>query len=508
MSRLAERSAAAVLWGAGGSTFRILLQFTTQIALARLLGPEHYGVFAVGVVVVGLSGFLADFGIAYGLIQKPEVSQDDIRFIFTCQLMSGVLVASVLAVLAYPIASFFGELRSVGVIRWLGLACLLNALASTSLNLLRRRLEYRRIQVAQIASYFVAYVFIGISLAWNGAGVWALVAAWVAQSAIAAAMSYIYAPHSLRLLWRHAESRGIADYGFAVLATNLCNWAINNLDRVIVGRFFPAREMGLYVQPYNMLFNPVTTLLGIVQPVFLSAASRMTGNMTRVVSRYLGFVALTTVLMLPVFAALSMMGDTVVLVVFGFKWIDSAPVFTGLALVMPLFVLWGLTTPLLWLGGDRFREFKAQWPLIVVWIGVTWFAAQLSISAVAWSTVGLFAMRFLVIARAATQLVPLRPGDLVRATRGGLLLTALVSVTIFFVQSLTVDGNFEPALRLLICLASVIVVVPLMIWLYPWFLAPEARELLVDLTHGAWPRFSTCLHARFGAGQRPPSERP
>ncbi len=485
-----------MLWGAGGSFFRIALQFATQIVLIRLLGPEDYGIFAVGVIVVGFSGFFADFGIAYGLIQKPDVSLDDQRFIFTLQALIGLLVALALVSLAYPIAVFFGELRSVAVIRWLGVACFFNALAATSLNLLRRRLEYRRIQVAQIVSYFIGYVVIGVSLAWHGAGVWSLVAAWVVQSGVAAALTYYFAPHPVRPLWRHIESRGITSYGFAVLGTNLCNWAINNLDRVIVGRHFPAREMGLYVQPYNMLFNPATTLLGIVQPVFLSAASRMADNMSRVVSRYLGFIELTALLMLPLFAAMAVAADTVVLAIFGAKWIASAPVFRALALVMPLFVLWGLTTPLLWLGGDRFREFKAQWPLLLLWIVVAWLAAKVSIVAVAWSTVGLFAMRFVVTARAATQLVPLRSRDLLLALRGGILVAIGVSAAVGLLDLAMVRSQLAPLVRLLVCLSVAVIGAIVSGLVCPRLVLPEAAELLADITRGASPRFSAYLRAR------------
>jgi len=256
------------------------------------------------------------------------------------------------------------------------------------------------------------------------------------------------------------------------------------------------------VQPYNMLFNPTTTLLGIAQPVFLSAASRMTDNMPRVVSRYLGLVALTTLFMLPVFAALAVSAETVVLAVFGVKWRDSVPVFTGLALVMPMYVLWGMTTPLLWLGGDRFREFKAQWPLLLLWITIAWYAAQVSITAVAWSTLVLFALRFLVIAIAATRLVPLYMGDLLRAMRGGIVVTVGVSVMIGLIEMTLVRWELAPIARLLICLPAAVVGVIAAVLLHPRFVADEAAELLIDVTRGVSPRLSGYLSAQFGDGQR------
>ena len=60
---LAGQAARAVGWGAAGSVAKLVLQFGTQIMLARILGPEQYGLFAMGVLVVSLATFLADFGM-------------------------------------------------------------------------------------------------------------------------------------------------------------------------------------------------------------------------------------------------------------------------------------------------------------------------------------------------------------------------------------------------------------------------------------------------------------
>ena len=51
---LAGQAARAVGWGAAGSVAKLVLQFGTQIMLARILGPEQYGLFAMGVLVVSL----------------------------------------------------------------------------------------------------------------------------------------------------------------------------------------------------------------------------------------------------------------------------------------------------------------------------------------------------------------------------------------------------------------------------------------------------------------------
>ena len=108
---LGARSISAFLWGGGGAFLRLFMQMAAQIVLARLLGPEQYGLFAISVVVMSFSAFFSDIGMAYGLIQRKTLDDSHVRFVFGWQLVLGVAVAGLLALLAQPLAEFFREPR-------------------------------------------------------------------------------------------------------------------------------------------------------------------------------------------------------------------------------------------------------------------------------------------------------------------------------------------------------------------------------------------------------------
>lgn len=416
---LAQRSLNAVFWGGAGALLRLALQLGAQIALARILGPQQYGVFAVGATVIGFSAFLSDIGLAYGLIQKPEVGADDIRFVFTWQIVLGLAVTALVYLTASPLAAFFGEARAAGVLRAMSLLCLLNALGATSLNLLRRRLDFKSIQFAQIVSYVVGYIACGLPLALAGAGYWALVAAWLIQSALNGLLLYRAAGHPLRPLAWYGQAIGQGRYALTVLATNLTNWLIGNIDRVVVARVFGSRDIGLYATIYNLLYNPSATLLGVVQPVFFSASSRITDDPQRVAQGYRTLIGALALFVLPPFACLAVLGDSFVPALYGPNWLAAAGLVAPLALAMPLFLLFGLTTPLLWTSGRPQREFLLQLPVALVWLGACVLAARGSLPAVAWTVLVLFVLRTGVVVRAASRAMGLAATDLWRAMRGG-----------------------------------------------------------------------------------------
>ncbi len=425
MRNLGAKSITAVFWGGGGAIVRILLQFGSQVVLARVLGPEQYGLFAIGAVVVSFSNFFADVGIAYGLIQKPTVAPVDLRFITTWQFLIGTLVTLTIIWCSEQIASFFGDLRAGEVVRFMAVICLFNAMAAPSLNMLKRGLDFKRLQIAQLLAYVIGYIAIGIPMAIMGWQAWALVVAWLAQSLMMLIMLYAFVRHPLKPLLWYADAAPLMKYGLTVLTTNLINWLINNVDRVIVGRVFTSKEIGLYTTSYNMLYNPTSSLLGILQPVFFSASSRLTDDKARIAAGYNTLIGCITLFVLPAFTGLAAVSQTFTLALYGEAWHALGGTLQPLALAMPLFLLWGMTTPLLWTGGRASSEFKSQLPLAVIWIAVAWFAAHISLVAVAWAVFGLFLCRFIVILQSAIMLLNLKIKSLWYAARGGLLLSAI-----------------------------------------------------------------------------------
>src|SRR5690606_35087050 len=181
---LRQRAIGGVLWSAVGTAMRVGMQLAAQIALARLLGPEPFGLFAVALVIIALSGLFAEVGLAYGLIQKPSVSRQDIRFAFTWQLLLGLLVMLAVLAGAGPIAGALDDVRAAGVLRALAPGILLSALAATPTMLLRRRMQFKWLQLSGAAAYALGYLGVGLPLALAGWQVGALVAAYLVHATV------------------------------------------------------------------------------------------------------------------------------------------------------------------------------------------------------------------------------------------------------------------------------------------------------------------------------------
>lgn len=476
MKGLGQLSLGAMAWGTAGSAVRMLLQIAAQVVLARILGPEQYGIFAIGAVIIGFSNFVSDAGLAYGLIQKTHVDERDLRFVFTWQLILGLLVAGGLVLASAPLAGFFGEPRAQPVIAALALVCLFNALAAPALNLLKRGFDYRSIQLANVSSYFVGFYVVGIPLALAGSQVWALALAWLVQALLFLLLVYGRSRHAVGWLPWYEQAPQQMRYAASVLATNLLNWLVTHIDRVIVGRVFGAHEIGLYATAFNLVNAPGSAAAGVLQPVFLSAASRLAQEPERVAAGYRGLFAAVVALALPAFAVLAVLSDSLVLALFGAAWTQAAPLLAPLALAMPMFLLLAISTPVLWTHDRISREFRLQLPLLVLWVAVCAAAASVSLLAVAWAVLGLYCLRAAVMVLAASRAVQVGAGPLWRASWGGLLLT-LAAAAAAWGTALAV-AELPPLARVLTAALAATLCWLLLARVLPATLCAELRDLI------------------------------
>jgi O-antigen/teichoic acid export membrane protein len=278
-------------WSVLTGAARLLLQMAAQVALARLLGPQAFGLFAIGMVVLTLAGFVAGFGLSWSLMQRAEIDEQDIRFAWTWQLLAGLLAVLALQALAPVLAGAFKEPAAESVIRWLSLSCLLQAATAPATCLLTRALNFRALGLIQLGSYLVGYGAVGIGLAWAGLGVHALVAAWLVQAAVAMLASLAACRHPVKPLFWYDRAGQTLTTGQAVFLTNLVNWSLANLDRVLIGRLLGTWSLGLYNVAYNLASVPNSVLLGALQPAFLAAGAQMQGQGSRLAQAYLQMLA-------------------------------------------------------------------------------------------------------------------------------------------------------------------------------------------------------------------------
>ncbi|MCX7993964.1 MAG: oligosaccharide flippase family protein [Fimbriimonadales bacterium] len=186
----------------------LVLGFIGLLYLTRIVGPEVYGAYAAAMGVVGYFLTVGAQGGRIYLIRQPETTERnlfDLTFWWLLGLSGGVAIVltgagiSLLAI-GYREAQFATALAAIAGLLPMGLV------RGVPAALLERELNYRKLAAVEIAGQLLFYL-VGIPLAWNGMGIWALIAAYGGSEALQTVWLFRAARYVPRWYWNRADFR-------------------------------------------------------------------------------------------------------------------------------------------------------------------------------------------------------------------------------------------------------------------------------------------------------------
>jgi len=401
---LAARGARALRWNYLGNGLRVLSQFLVGVVLARLLGPDEFGTVAMAGLVVGMGALVADLGFGVALVQRPEVTEADVRFVATAQVATGALLTVAGAAAAPWVAAWFHQPGAAPLFRAMSAMFLLQSFGLTPLALLRRQLDFRGAQLVAVTSYLAGYLLVGVPMALAGFGPWSLAAAQLVQSALSSALALWRQPAPLRPLWR-PPSPGLLGFGTKVIGTNLANWGLANTDALVVGRALGAADLGLYGRAMAVVLSPLNALTASLQGVLFAACARAQDDAGRLRRAWLGATSAVAALALPVFVTVAAVPEAVVGGLYGSGWAAAAPVLVPLALAMPVMAVMSLAGPVVTAVGRVGLELRVALLTLALSLPALVLAGRDSAEAVAWTVLAVQALRAWLMVGAVRSLV-------------------------------------------------------------------------------------------------------
>jgi len=461
-------------WNTAGNFTRSFAGFAINIVLARLLGPEPFGVVALALLVIGIGNLVIESGLGSALVQQKEIDRQDIAFVYTLQMAFGIGLAAVIAVFSPWLAEQFAAPTATPVLQVMALILVLQAFAQVPSALLRRKLDFKHLQIAQITSFFIGYLGFGLPLAFAGFGVWSLVAAQITQSGLNALMVFLFSRFSLTLTLK--RSRHLARFGLHILAANIANWIIQSIDQAIIGRRFGVKNLGFYSRAYFLNWTPVGIILTSAQASIFSAVSRM-GKGTDTIRIFRGFMSAFAIFFFPVYWLIAMESTNIIQIIYGHEWMPAATLLKPLAVAMPFLALVGLEGPVLNGLGKPQYEMRAQWVTAFFAILVLTIAAQFSILATAWSIVIIYIFRLSILSVMTIKVLEISWMQLMRPILSGLFM-GILTVAVWNLSNHFFTGKITDILISFARSMIVIFTCTLVFWIGRAWLFPEFSTLV------------------------------
>jgi O-antigen/teichoic acid export membrane protein len=277
LGRVAARGAGVTLAGQGT---RILLQLASVTVLARLLAPRDYGLFAMGLVIVGIGEVVRDLGLSTAAIRAPSLTRQQRDGLFWINTAAGLGLALVVLAGAEPLAHAFGEPGLAPVVRILSLTFVLNGLVAQYRAGLTRDLRFGALAVTDLLAQVLA-LGAAVSAAASGAGYWALVVQQVVQGTAVLIGAVTMARWLPRRPRRGAGLRPFLRFGGGITGTQLVYYLGNNFDNIALGLWAGPASLGVYNRGYQLLMNPLNQVRTPARTVALPVLARLQDDPVR-----------------------------------------------------------------------------------------------------------------------------------------------------------------------------------------------------------------------------------
>lgn len=430
---LTERAISAAKWNYLGNIVKVVMQFIIGVWLARLLGPEAFGIVAIAWLLIGVGKLISDFGFSAALIQRADLTDRDIGYIFTIQVLIGFGLSLLGFMFASQIAAFFNQSSAETVIEVMAWLFVIQAIGQTTTAALNRALRFKFSQIANVATYIIGYVGIGLPMAYLGYGAWSLVAAQMTQAVSYTAVVLYKSGISIQPRL-HPSKPGLFVFGGKVIGANICSYAILNLDNFIVGKYLDVIQLGVYNRAMTLLGTPNNVIVASLQSVLFSVASREQNNLESTKRSFLAATEFVALVCLPIFLTVAVVPEVVVLGIYGEAWSAAIQTLVPLALAMPVHAFLAVIGPVLMAINRTKLEVYAQLVTLLISAPLMIYAGMQSLNSLAWAVFITYLVRWMMLLIAARIGMCITLFEVSVALQRGLVLGLVVAGTVALVD--------------------------------------------------------------------------
>ena len=225
---------------------------------------------------------------------------------------------------APAIANLYDKQILVPVIRIMSLTFFINAFKSILSAYTSSNLQFRKFFFSTIIGTVVS-AFVGIYMAVNGYGVWALVAQQITNSFLDTLILYFSTKYKILFKFSFKKLKSLFNYGWKIFVSSIISVIYDQINPLIVGVKYTANDLAYYNkgQNYPGLIN--STISDTLQSVLFPIMSKVQDDKEVVLNVTRKYIKTASYIIFPMMIGLFSVSDVFVEVVLTEKWLPIVP---------------------------------------------------------------------------------------------------------------------------------------------------------------------------------------
>ena len=327
VSSIKKQTITGAFWKFGERALTEEIQFIISIILARILMPDDYGLIALVSIFTVFCDKLIICGFATSLIQKKNADNADFSSVFYFSLVAAILLYTLLFFVAPFIASFYDRFDRdtlIAVIRVSGLSLFLVAFNSVQLAYISKNMLFKRNFWSALGAIIVSGG-LGIAMAYNGFGVWSLVAQSMIKTFVGMLILLLTVRWKPDLSFSFTRLQELFSYGWRIFVSSIIKVIYNDIRTLVIGKVYTPADLAFYNRAQILPQLVDSNVTGTIDSVLFPAYSKLQDDKKALVGAMRRAVKTSCYILMPILALMAAVAFPLVRVLLTDKWLTCVP---------------------------------------------------------------------------------------------------------------------------------------------------------------------------------------
>jgi O-antigen/teichoic acid export membrane protein len=357
----------ALSWSYVLTSSRTAFTLLTSLVLARILGPEAFGLVAMGLAFVAFVDLLVRQGLIPAIVQRPDLTPSHLDAAFWITTSAAFALTPVVIAASGWWANANDTPDLAPVLRWLSLLIILHSAAVVPEARIIRSMDFRVLAIRTSTATLVGGIA-GIIAALLGAGPWALVVQQLVTASLSTFLIWTMTDWRPKFRFRAERARELLGFSGSTALASVAVYLQRSADALLIGLFFGPLVTGLYRMAARLVSIALEVASGALRQTALPELSRFQGDHDAFLDRIVEIVRLSGLLAIPLLGGL-VATSAPLLGLLGEEWLPAVQALQLMAVLAAVQTVGIFTGPMLQAAGH---------PGVFAWL--TWATALLSVT--------------------------------------------------------------------------------------------------------------------------------
>lgn len=308
-----------------------VIAFIRLAILARILTPAQFGVFGVATLLLSFLEVLSETGINVFLIQKKDESDKYISSAWVVSILRGILIATLLVILAPFISKFFNSPDSYKVILLIALVPFIRGFINPSIINIQKNIQFHK-EFYLRTTLLVVDASVAIIVAFFTKSAESMAYGLIISAFVEVILSFVFMKPWPKFTRDINKMKHIINRGWSITLTGIFSYFSENLDNIVVGRMLGTESLGIYQSAYKISTLTISEVVEVTNKVTFPVYSKLSEDKDRLFRAFKKVFLSSSGIAIILGLGIYIFAEQIVLILLGSNWVAAIPVVKVLAI--------------------------------------------------------------------------------------------------------------------------------------------------------------------------------